>query len=162
MKQFQNQFIELKKKMNVFLTLKEGDKIYKDHDTDILYVDNYTNLQFLRRWWYGESREKTYIYIDTLFTHFIKYLDKILAFIRTHMFSDVIEKLSKQICEYILEIIEGLHNLKLTYPNEPKLVNKISAIIMTLLDFKKETSQFRVQKYKKPIIRSNSFDQLCI
>ena len=162
MKKFQTDFIEFKKKINVFLTLQEGDKLYKDHNTDILFIDNYTNFQFLRRWWYGESREKTFIYIDTLFTDFIKYLDKILAFIRTHMFSSVIEKLSKQICEYILKIIEGLHNLKLTYITEPKLVNKISAIIMTLLDFKRETAQFKVYKYKKPIIRSNSFDQLCI
>ena len=162
MKKFQNDFIKFKKKTNVFLTLKEGDKVYKDPDTDILFIDSYTSFQFIRRWWYGENREKTFIYIDTLFTDFVKYLDKILAFIRTHMFSSVIEKLSKEICAYILEIIEGLHNLKLTYPTEPKLINKISAIIMTLLDFKKETSQFRVYKYKKPIIRSNSFDQLCI
>tara|TARA_Y100000817_G_scaffold313772_1_gene310680 strand:+ start:1731 stop:2243 length:513 start_codon:yes stop_codon:yes gene_type:complete len=156
---FRDEFVELQKRLEVFLNLEIGDKILKGED-GFLDKDPPSNFQFLRRWWYGESREKTLEYLDTLFQDFFKFLDKILAFIRTHMFSQVIEKLSVDVCNYITKIMEGLHKLKQTYYNDTKIVCKVDACILTMIDFKDETSTFRIQKYKKTIVRCNSFNQI--
>ena len=156
---FREEFGELRKKMNAFLNLKIGDKIFKNNE-EIIEIDPYTKYQFLTRWWYGESRAKTIKYLDHTFQEFFRFLDKILAFIRTHMFSSVIEELSNEVCEFSTELIEGLHNFKQTYQDNVEIVCKIDACILVIVDFKTETSSYRIQKYKSKIVKSNSFNQI--
>lgn len=169
LRNFKEQLEEIKINLNVFLNLKKGDKLGKykvstlqnkeNDDSDkeqtkskniIIEKKYYKNEgnsygQWLSRWWWGESREKTIEYLDEDFNDFVKYLDKILSEIECDPLSIFVE-LVNNIREFISDILTGLYSLKETYPEYIKIVAKVDSIIFTLLDFKEKTDDYLKQK----------------
>ena len=138
-----------KKKLNLFLSIKEGDKIMEDTGKHVLYLEPPSYFQSIKRWWYGENKTRTFDHLDCYFVKFTRFLDNILAIINDRNKS-AISPLGYSVCKYINEIIPGIHVLKLTYPNYTKLHNKIASIIITLIDFKTD--------YREKIKRGSNRD----
>jgi len=72
---FEKVLIKFKIELKLFETLQSGHKIMKDSTTNILYSEPPGNFQWIKRWWYGEDKERTFKYLDVIFTDFMKYLD---------------------------------------------------------------------------------------
>ena len=101
--------------------------------------------QWIARWWYSESREKTIDYLDEDFTKFMNFLDRILSNLKCDP-TGIYVNLVTEIREFIDQIIPGLYNLKQTYPSVVKVVAKVDSIILTLLDFKEKTDDYLARK----------------
>lgn len=168
-KNLRNEFEIYKKELAIFTELKVGEKLGKEvvinekisSETDIDLNENvketdkiekkiyykqepYTGM-WISRWWYSEGREKTIEYLDEDFTKFMKYLDKILSNIDCDP-TGLYVILVNNIREFINLIIQGLYNLKKTYPEFVKMVAKVDSIILTLLDFKEKTDGYLERK----------------
>jgi len=125
---------------------------YNEEDSDNLEIlekkyykqEPYSGM-WITRWWYSEGREKTVAYLDEDFTKFMKYLDKILSNIDCDP-TGLYVRLVNEIRDFINLIIQGLYNLKKTYPEFVKMVAKVDSIILTLLDFKEKTDSYLERK----------------
>ena len=135
--ELEKNFVIQKNKLNIFLLIKEGDKIMNDTKKHVLYLEPPSYLQSIKRWWYGENKTRTFDHLDCYFIEFMRFLDSILAIINDRNKS-TISPFGYSVCKYINAIIPGIHILKLTYPDYTKLHNKIASIIITLVDFKTE------------------------
>ena len=153
--------------LSIFTELKVGEKLGKEKITnekvtsenkdneeetenvEILEKKYYKQEPYsgmwITRWWYSEGREKTVAYLDEDFTKFMKYLDKILSNIDCDP-TGLYVRLVNEIREFINLIIQGLYNLKKTYPEFVKMVAKVDSIILTLLDFKEKTDGYLERK----------------
>jgi len=135
-------FENFREKLIILKDIEINDKLGRNIDTGVLYIDKNQWGQYFRRVWYNQSREKTEKFLNVEFIEFIQFLDKYLIFLdeRVQYIVKVIEKdyqtLTDEIYEFINNIIPGLYNLKKTYPNCKKLKCRIDSIIMTLVDFK--------------------------
>lgn len=159
-------FLNLKKgdklgKHEVIVTKKVDDKIDQEKDSNDESEKNDDNKatkqkkyykndadsygQWLSRWWWGESRDKTLDYLDEDFTAFVNYLDRILSQLECDPLA-VYVNLVNEIREFISDILTGLYSLKETYPEYVKMVAKVDSIIFTLLDFKEKTDDYLRQK----------------
>ena len=135
---FEKVFIKFKIELKLFETLKSGHKIMKNNITNILYAEPPSNWQWIKRWWYGEDKERTFQYLDKIFTEFMRFLDSIIKYMRENNYYPRVTRLNKQICDYINLIIPGLCSLKYTYPEYKEIHCKVASIVVTLIDFKKE------------------------
>jgi len=151
---FEKVLIKFKIELKLFETLQSGHKIMKDSTTNILYSEPPGNFQWIKRWWYGEDKERTFKYLDVIFTDFMKYLDSILKYMRENNYYPRVIRLNAQICDYINLIIPGLCSLKYTYPEYKEIHCKVASIVVTLIDFKKET--FKNSSKPKKIVRTYS------
>ena len=149
--QMVKKFEKFKIQLEIFKKIKTGDKITKDLSGNLV-IDPPDNLQFIRRWWNGDNKEKTCLILNNSFTEFMKFLDSILYFIRYKGFSYDICDLIKRISLFINNIIEGLHNLKFTYPNYAKIHCEIGSVIITFLDFKEEIEHSK-KTWKKETVK---------
>ena len=59
----ENEFEDQRKRLDVFIMLKEGDKLMKDGD--VLFSISPGTMQSIRRWWNAENKEKTFNYTRT-------------------------------------------------------------------------------------------------
>lgn len=168
-KSLKNEFEIYKEELAIFKELKVGEKLGKeavinekisseiDDNTDESVKENdneeikkyykqepYRGM-WISRWWYSEGREKTITYLDEDFTKFMKYLDKILSNIDCDP-TGLYVRLVNEIRDFINLIIQGLYNLKKTYPEFVKMVAKVDSIILTLLDFKEKTDGYLERK----------------
>jgi hypothetical protein len=94
-----------------------------------LHIDRSSNFQFIKRWFYRDSRYVINVYIkDLIIKKILSVYDKIKEYSKSE---------SVWILERILTELEnanvGLNNLKLTYSNDPYM---IATIENTLLKFK--------------------------
>ena len=93
-----------------------------------LHIDRSSNFQFIKRWFYRDSRVVINIYIKDLIKQILTIYDKLKTYSKTE---------SIWILERILTELEnaniGLNNLKLTYSEDPYM---IATIENTLLKFK--------------------------
>jgi len=153
MEQYKIKLEQFKTELNIFHSIKTGEKITKNTTDNTLHIDYPDSFQWVRRWWWGENRKKTVSHLDEVFTKFMKFLDHILAHIKYNGLNNEYRKLTDEINVFINSIMVGLHNLKFTYPQYAELHCKIGSIILTMLDFKDEIRRFSVIKRK----RSNSF-----
>ena len=96
---------------NILTIIKVGDKIGK-HDNKY-YIEETGRLQKFRRWWNGESRRKTFTYLDEDFTKFFKFCNKIKNEITTQTIN--FTTYNTKLLKIITDIIPGLYNLKKTY-----------------------------------------------
>jgi len=151
---FEKILIKFKIELKLFETLQSGHKIMKDSTTSILYSEPPGNFQWIKRWWYGEDKERTFEYLDKIFTDFMKYLDSILKYMRENNYFPRVIRLNTQICDYINLIIPGLCSLKYTYPDYKEIHCKVASIVVTLIDFKKET--FKKRSKPKKTVRTYS------
>lgn len=133
----ENEFADQRKRLDVFIMLKEGDKLMKDGD--VLFSISPGTMQSIRRWWNAENKEKTFNYLDVFFSNFFKFLDNIIEKLKS---KDINLILVRKVKEYINSIIPGIHSLKLTYPTYLDLHCKISEIIVALINFKTESCKY--------------------
>jgi len=131
------EFGRQKKKLHIFISIKKDDKIMENTICKVLYLEPPGYFQFIKRWWYGEDKKKTFAHLDTYFTEFMRFLDAVLLFIKKDDDERIIS-LGNDICAFINSIIPGIHTLKTTYPEYKGLHDKIASIIITMLDFKEE------------------------
>ena len=148
---FEKVFIKFKIELQLFENLKSGDKVMKNGNTNVLYSEPPSNWQWIKRWWYGEDKERTFKYLDELFTFFMKFLDSILKYMRENTHCLRIIRLNNQIYKYINLIIPGLCSLKYTYPNYKEIHCKVASIVITLIDFKKEACKYSGKKHNQNI-----------
>jgi len=147
-------FKEQQEKLNIFLELKEGEKIGKDTDNKYYKFSNgYTQVGF--RWFYDENREKTVNYLDEDLGEYINLLDRLISKIEDDILG-VYKNFGRKVKDYNTELIQGLYILKETYNNQKvtvsdktKIVAKIDSIILTLIDFKNKITTAGKQNDKK-------------
>jgi hypothetical protein len=137
---------------NLLTIINVGDKIGKYNNK--YYIEETGRLQKFKRWWNGESRSKTFTYLDEDFTNFFKFCNKIKNEISSQAINFTTYK--TDLLKLITEIIPGLYNLKQTYEEEKdddsnKLKCKIDSIILTIIDFKEELSNIRTTSEPKGI-----------
>lgn len=149
-------FNELKKKLKIFTLISEGEKIGKYNDQ--YYIFSNTWSRQLWRWYYHENRNNTFSYLDSEFNDFIKFLDLINETISEEINKNIYTKLINKINFFIKNLILGLYNLKKTYIDSDILNNKVDSIILTLLDFKKESNYIMDIKCSNYKTRSLSED----
>ncbi len=125
------------KKLSLIARVRPGDKLGRDDHTGIYYVDYAGTVQKLRRWWWGQDREKTVKALDADFAEVMRYLDLVLDASRRGT-PGRYRAVARRIHSFVNEIMPGLHNLKSTYPSFVKLKCKVDSIITTLIDFKEE------------------------
>ena len=135
--ELEKEFKRQKQKINIFILLKQNEKIMENKSKGVLYVEPPGYFQIVKRWWYGEDRKTTFHYLDTYFIEFIRFLDSVLAFSQRNNEIKVVP-LGHSICNYINTIIPGIHVLKATYPDYTQLHSKIDSIIITMIDYKTE------------------------
>ncbi len=136
----ETEYEKQKNKLDIFISMKENDKLMENTSQKVLYIEPPGYFQFLKRWWYGEDKQTTFNHLDKYFTSFIRFLDNILGFVKTDNIINILP-LGNKVCKFINCIIPGIHVLKATYPNYIELHNKIASIIITLIDFKTEFRQ---------------------
>tara|TARA_B100001287_G_scaffold167520_1_gene140904 strand:+ start:609 stop:1175 length:567 start_codon:yes stop_codon:yes gene_type:complete len=151
-----NTLEENKKRLNIFVDLKEGEKLgrveemVEEKKTVSYYKEEAYRGQALVRWWYGEGRLKTINYLDEDFTEFCKFLDEMIEKSSVDPFCNYV-KITKDTRDFINKILPGLNNLKKTYSDCVEMVAKVDSIILTLLDFKEKTNESVSNKSQKPI-----------
>ncbi len=115
--------------LEIIKQIKENDKlgIIIVPGSKNLYVDTYSKISSLKRWYNGNNRENTIKYIEDL----VERIDKITNILKNGNYSNLCNTLKKAIDNSI----GGLNNLKMTY-NDDSLVyaqlvlviNKLSSI----------------------------------
>ena len=151
-----NTLEENKKRLNVFVELKEGEKlgrveeIIDDRKVVGYYKEEAYRGQWIARWWYGEGRSKTIEYLDEDFTTFCKFLDEMIEKSSVDPFCNYV-KTTKETRDFINEILPGLNNQKKTYNDCVEMVAKVDSIILTLLDFKEKTNESVSRKSEKSV-----------
>ena len=145
-KKVMDEFIKFKNTLEIITTIKVGDKLSKLNNN--YYIDESGMTQRLRRWWYSQNRKKTFADLTKDFMNFTDFLDNLL----TDSESSII---INKIILFINDLMIGLYNLKITYPDYKNIRCKIDSIIMTLIDFK---NNYKIQPTNKLIGRRNSFD----
>ena len=155
--------------LDIFIGLEIGTKIGK-YNNDIngeyeKYDPSY--YQKITRWYYAENRFKTIDYVNHDFNNLTTFLQKVLNKLEDDKFN-LYGSIVKEINVFVKEIIKGLYNLKKTYGDYKKMEATIDSIILTLLDFKKNSEnllEYNIKhKYKhipntlKIITKSNSFN----
>ena len=126
-------------RFNILTSIKVGDKIGKSDKK--YYIEETGRLQKFKRWWNGETRTKTFTYLDEDFTAFFKFCNNF----KNNESLQNINKNKTKLLKLINDIIPGLYNLKQTYDEESdeegkKLKCKIDSIIYTIIDLKEEVA----------------------
>ena len=155
--ELENNLQVIKKKLHVFIKMKKGDKIMKTSDISnntSYYIIGTEDWQKTIRWWHGEDRNKTIDYLDSEFTNFAKFLDKVLFNMKQH---NVLKyfSLALEVSTYINDILPGLYSLKETYENFDEMKNKVDSIITTLIDYKDQVELYKNQNKNKRHTTSN-------
>ena len=145
-----------KKRLKVFTLISEGEKIGRYNNEYYIFSNTWSRQMW--RWYYNENRNNTFSYLDSEFDDFVKFLDLIIETINSEINKSIYVKLINKINFFIKNIIVGLYNLKKTYIDCDKLNNKVDSIILTLIDFKKESNEIMDIKYSNYKVRSLSED----
>ena len=145
-----------KKRLKVFTLISEGEKIGRYNNEYYIFSNTWSRQMW--RWYYNENRNNTFSYLDSEFDDFVKFLDLIIETINSEINKSIYVKLVNKINFFIKNIIVGLYNLKKTYIDCDKLNNKVDSIILTLIDFKKESNEIMDIKYSNYKVRSLSED----
>lgn len=113
-KQILTDFEMHKERLLAITMLQENDKISFDDEYKI-YIDRGHSLQFIKRWYYGENKEKTIKYLALVMGQYIDYIDKTS---RLTYFRESIKTYGEFMNQLIIfneELINGLVNLYKTY-----------------------------------------------
>ncbi len=140
-------FAVFEKKLSIIKDINIQDKLGRDDDGN-LYIDKYQWGQYIRRVYYKQSRSRTQKFLDKEFIPFVMFLDKYLNLLEPNppfvltVLDISFRKFTNKICLFINEIIQGLYNLKKTYPDYKEIKCRIDSIIMTLVDFKTKSKLY--------------------
>jgi hypothetical protein len=107
--------------IKVISQLKPNDKlcIRKGH----LYIDTSSNFQFLKRWFYCDSRDLVLIYMNTLVLNVRNILEKCVEYTKT----DRLWILTRILTE-LENASDGLVNLIRTYNLDPYMIANIENV----------------------------------
>mgnify|MGYP003652055341 FL=1 len=134
-------YLNMKNKLQIINSLKSNDKLGCDVSNNY-YIDAYRWGQFISRRWFNQSREKTSIDLKRDFEVLMKIFDKYLEYINMKdkglliALLDGQQKLTKDMLDFVTNIVKGLYNLKQSYPGKSEIKCRIDSIIITLCDFK--------------------------
>ena len=133
-----------------------GDKIMKINDcsNNFYYIVGSDDWQRTKRWWAGEDRTKTIIYLDREFQTFAKYLDKVLYNMKEYNLLKYYT-LALDVSRFINEILPGLYSLKETYDNFEEMKLKVDSIITTLIDYKDQVELYKKENRNRRQLVSN-------
>ena len=138
-------FDELYNKLSLLTTIKVEEKIGKINGEYFIFYNNWRRQ--LWRWVYSENRDNTFNYLEDDFNMFFQFLDQVLDVLKNNTNKYIFKPLIIKINLFIKKIIKGLYKLKKTYYDSDVLKNKIDSIIITLIDFKEESTKFLDIKY---------------
>ena len=131
-------------RFSILMSINVGDKIGKSDKK--YYIEETGRLQKFKRWWNGETRTKTFTYLDEDFTAFFKFCNNFKNYESLQNINK--NKNKTNLLKLINDIIPGLYNLKQTYDEETdeegkKLKCKIDSIIYTIIDLKEELANMK-------------------
>ena len=132
---FKNNFIYFKNKFLVITKINKNDKIGIINNN--IYLDLNHWARYLKRRYYNQNYIIVNNFLKYEFNNFIKFLDNYLEFLNVE---NIIIILTNKIYNYINDIIEGLHNLKISYNNNNVIKITINSIILTLYEFNERVS----------------------
>jgi hypothetical protein len=122
-------FDKYKKNLEELKKIEYNDKLSFD-DNDNIYIDKSNPLQFIKRWYYNENREKTYKILKKKLLDYEKYLSSVIYNLYKVKNTEKIKKYGEEIIMFNKEILEGLNNLYKTYEDkENKLLELLKKII---------------------------------
>ena len=132
-------FESFQKKFKAIVTLGEMENIYRcklGHYNDLMYINrSYKVVQGFSRWYYGESRENLFKYLDKEFNNYICLLEMItLASERTPYNSPLIT-LRESNLVFIKALLPGFKKMKEIYKDYSDLNVKIDRIQTALFGF---------------------------
>ena len=160
----QQDFENNKKTLDIFKTMKKGDKIMKTIDCSnntCYYTIGTADWQKTLRWWHGEDRNKTIKYLDDEFTNFTQFLDTVLFNMKNNNLLKYFS-LAIDVSKFINDILPGLYSLKETYDDFDNMKAKVDSIITTLIDYKDQVELYKKQNENRRhitptmIVRRNS------
>lgn len=151
---------ELEKIFKNFKEILEGlkdveinDKISFDENNKI-YVDKGHSLQFVKRWYYGENRDKTYNILNEQLTNYDNFLSIISYILYSYRRTTRHENLYIEVLNFNEKIVKGLKNLYKTYDEKYKLNNepvKTGELLLKLLKGMIDTIQILNVKLKNSL-----------
>ena len=139
----EEEFKRQRENLEVFLTLKKGDKLTKYEEA--LYSMPSGALQSVKRWLKSETKETTLEYLNYYFKEFMDLLKKMIVAADDKVIDIPFLKIVR---EYINSIIVGIFSLKETYPSYLELHCKVSSIIRAFIEFKNESLKYVTADYK--------------
>ena len=104
-------------KIIALIKVDEKLSIRKGH----LQIDNSSNFQFFKRWFYRDSRDIILLFIKDLIRNIYNLFNKITCYNDNKI-------VLKRVLEEMENAKSGLINLKLTYANDPVMVVKFENV----------------------------------
>ena len=151
-KDLENNFNDIKQRLEIFKKMKCGDKIMRADPN--YYIIGNEDWQKVKRWWFSENRNKTIGYLDTEFDIFAKYLDNVLFNMKEYNLLKYYT-LALEVSRFINDILPGLYSLKETYNNFKEMENKVDSIITTLIDYKDQVELYKNDNKNRRQLMSN-------
>lgn len=150
----QETFNEKQEKLEIYVNIKDGEKIGKSNNGKY-YVFSNSYTQQAMRWWYEEDRSKTIEYIDQDLGEYINFLDKLIDKIENDVLG-IYKSFGSKVKSYNTDLIQGLYILKKTYEGHQftfkenkEIIAKIDSVILTLIDFKDRITTTTERNSKK-------------
>lgn len=150
----QETFNEKQEKLEIYVKIKDGEKIGKSNNGKY-YVFSNSYTQQAMRWWYEEDRSKTIEYIDQDLGEYINFLDKLIDKIENDVLG-IYKSFGSKVKSYNTDLIQGLYILKntyqeqrLTFKENKEIIAKIDSVILTLIDFKDRITTTTEKNSKK-------------
>lgn len=129
--------------LQIISKIKTNNKIYINND--IIYIEPYSNqiITPLKRWYYGDSREKSLNHINNIINITIEILNK-----QDNVLLDNKDKDKMKMLFFTLEkTIIGLNLFKINYINDIITVSKIDILISKIDNFIKNYDTFVFEKF---------------
>ena len=156
--EYLEEFQEFRTHLDPFTCIKDGDKIGREEQSNILYLDKSSWNQYIRRIWWQQDRYKTDKILEDEFNKFVIFLDNYsdcLSEIKgLAQLNENYNLLLRRIVTLINQLIIGLYALKQTYSDFKPIKCRIDSIILTLIDFKIKTKKYlNVDTYPNVALR---------
>ena len=141
---YEKKFIFFKNKFSLIEKIKLNDKIGIINDE--IYLDEYSWNRYFKRRYYNQSYLKVNNYLKQQFNLFVKFLDQYLEIVKI-LKNKII--LTNNLYYFIKNMINGLYNLKKSYPKNNEIINTINGIILTLYHFNEKIEDNLLIKSRK-------------
>lgn len=144
-------FEDFQYRIGAIANLQAGDKlgmyVHTRQDTEyhVFTIWPAGSLQFIQRWWSGESRKQTLVHLKKNFLEYVQFVDMCVDATRIHVYDNSYLQLCYENIKFQDEIHQGLENLKKTYlpdaeekedEDAKKICKYINVILDTFYEFK--------------------------
>lgn len=141
---YKKKFIFFNNKFSLIKKIELNDKIGIINNE--IYLDKYSWNRYIRRRFNKQTYVKINNYLKKEFNLFVKFLDKYLEIVQLSQNKII---LTNKLYNLISDIINGLYNLKNSYPEKNKIINTINSIILTLYEFNNNIKEYLLVKSRK-------------